>query len=148
MLSASTPSLRLGFSDSDFIFILPRGPPLTRLHPGLVVRKSGRSHVVLWAKELIYDIVFLRPLGLRLLRLLGLRFYFHLTPGSAADAAAPGASGPPPLAGAQKFRSLTRAICPLNSDLVFKPDGVFTLCPRVNEIKLLKPYRLLLSPAR
>ncbi len=35
MLSASTPSLRLGFSDSDFIFILPRVPPLTRLHPGL-----------------------------------------------------------------------------------------------------------------
>ena len=30
------------------------------------------------------------------LRLLGLRFYFHLTPGSAADAAATGASGPPP----------------------------------------------------
>ena len=30
------------------------------------------------------------------LRLLGLRFYFHLTPGSAADAAALGASGPPP----------------------------------------------------
>ena len=30
------------------------------------------------------------------LRLLGLRFYFHLTPGSAADAAAPGSSGPPP----------------------------------------------------
>ena len=26
------------------------------------------------------------------LRLLGLRFYFHLTPGSAADAAAPGAN--------------------------------------------------------
>ena len=35
MLSASTPSLRLGFSDSDFIFILPRVPPLTRLQPGL-----------------------------------------------------------------------------------------------------------------
>ena len=35
MLSASTPSLRLGFSDSDFIFILPRVPPLTRLRPGL-----------------------------------------------------------------------------------------------------------------
>ncbi len=41
MLSASTPSLRLGVSDSDFIFILPRVPPLTRLHPGLVVRRPA-----------------------------------------------------------------------------------------------------------
>ncbi len=32
-----------------------------------LINKSDRSHVVLWAKELIYDIVFLRPLGLRLL---------------------------------------------------------------------------------
>ncbi len=31
MLSASSPSLRLGFSDSDFISILLRVPPLTRL---------------------------------------------------------------------------------------------------------------------
>ena len=29
--------------------------------------KSDRSHVVLWAKELLYPFVFLRPLGLRLL---------------------------------------------------------------------------------
>ena len=29
-------------------------------------RKSDRSHVVLWAKELTRDFVFLRPLGLRL----------------------------------------------------------------------------------
>ena len=41
MLSASTPSLRLGFSGSDFIFILPRVPPLTRLRPGLVVRRPA-----------------------------------------------------------------------------------------------------------
>ncbi len=63
MLSSSTPSLRLGFSVSDFIFILPRVPPLTRLQ----------------------------------------RVY-HM---------------PPRMRGAQKFRSLTRAICPLNYDLVF-----------------------------
>ena len=31
------------------------------------VKKSDRSHVVLWAKELTRDFVFLRPLGLRLL---------------------------------------------------------------------------------
>ena len=30
--------------------------------------KSDRSHVVLWAKELGLVIVFLRPLGLRLLK--------------------------------------------------------------------------------
>ena len=41
MLSASSPSLRLGFSDSDFIFILPRVPPLTRLYPGLMVRRPA-----------------------------------------------------------------------------------------------------------
>ena len=41
MLSASTPSLRLGFSDSDFIFILPRVPPLTRLHPGLIIYRPA-----------------------------------------------------------------------------------------------------------
>ena len=29
--------------------------------------KSDRSHVVLWAKELTRDFVFLRPLGLRLI---------------------------------------------------------------------------------
>jgi hypothetical protein len=55
VLSASSPSLRLGFSGSDFIFILPRVPPLTRLHPGLLVRRPAvtglrnsahfRSHV-------------------------------------------------------------------------------------------------------
>ena len=55
MLSASSPSLRLGFSDSDFIFILPRVPPLTRLHPGLIIYRPAitglrnsahfRSHV-------------------------------------------------------------------------------------------------------
>ena len=41
MLSASTPSLRLGISDSDFIFILPRVPPLTRLHPGLIIYRPA-----------------------------------------------------------------------------------------------------------
>ncbi len=52
------------------------------------------------------------------LRLLGLRFYFHLTPGSAADAAAPGANNlSPRMHGAQKFRSLTRAFCSTNSNL-------------------------------
>ena len=41
MLSASTPSLRLGFSGSDFIFILPRVPPLTRLRPGLIIYRPA-----------------------------------------------------------------------------------------------------------
>ena len=41
MLSASLPSLRLGFSDSDFIFILPRVPPLTRLRPGLIIYRPA-----------------------------------------------------------------------------------------------------------
>ena len=41
MLSASSPSLRLGFSGSDFIFILPRVPPLTRLHPGLIIYRPA-----------------------------------------------------------------------------------------------------------
>ena len=41
------------------------------------------------------------------LRLLGLRFYFHLTPGSAADAAVPGANNlSPRYHGALKFGSL------------------------------------------
>ena len=31
-----------------------------------ITEKSDRSHVVLWAKELTRDFVFLRPLGLRL----------------------------------------------------------------------------------
>ena len=34
------------------------------------IHKSDRSHVVLWAKELPSAIVFLRPLGLRLLYLI------------------------------------------------------------------------------
>ena len=33
-----------------------------------ISRKSDRSHVVLWAKELTRKVVFLRPLGLRLPR--------------------------------------------------------------------------------
>ncbi len=37
-------------------------------HQTLGSPKSDRSHVVLWANQLIYDIVFLRPLGLRLLQ--------------------------------------------------------------------------------
>ena len=55
------------------------------------------------------------------LRLLGLRFYFHLTPGSAADAAVPGASGPPPRChGALEFDSLSLVLnTPTNTDLVF-----------------------------
>ena len=32
----------------------------------LMAGKSDRSHVVLWAKELVECFVFLRPLGLRL----------------------------------------------------------------------------------
>ena len=36
--------------------------------------------------------------------------------------------------GAQKFRSLTRAICPLNSDFVL----CFSLCPRVRAYRLTR----------
>ncbi len=63
--SAGLPAL-VGMESPDFIY-LPEVPfSMDKFIEDVKIAKSDRSHVVLWAKELLPAVVFLRPLGLRL----------------------------------------------------------------------------------